>query len=84
MESNRPLEACLALLLTYRWDTKTSEEPGTGHVSTLVLQPARLSQLAQESKGQRSVLVRDWMTLFPNISDSGGSQASGLQDPSQD
>ena len=30
-----PYLACLALLLTYRWDTKTSEEPGTGHVSTL-------------------------------------------------
>lgn len=77
-------EACLVLLLTYQWDTKTPEELGTGYVSALLLQPPQLSLPAQESKGQRSVLLRDWVTLFPNISDSGGSLASGLQDPSQD
>lgn len=84
-ESDCRAEASLVRLAAdLQMGTKTSEGPGTGHASALVFQRAQLGQLAQESKGQRSVLVRDWVTLAPNISDSGGSQASGLQDPSQD
>lgn len=49
-------------------NTMASEEPGTAHVSIWPLQQAQLSQPAEESEGQWSVLVGERVKLFPFIS----------------
>lgn len=55
-ESDCQAEASLVGLLTYRRDTKTSEEPGTSHVSALVLQrgTARTASTGKQRPAKRA------------------------------